>query len=560
MGGYRGFNEIELKRPQRSMFDMSHEKRLSTRMGRLTPVFVAETLPNDTFSVSTEVLIKLAPLIAPVLHRMNLYVHFFFVPMRLLVEDWEDFITGGRLGEAVDSPPTPPRKSIRQILNRNADYLDVGSLADYLGIPPVPDSAAADWTDNLQHLNIAPFLCYQKIWNDYYRDRNFEPDMEDVITFPAGPGTYAGSPVADAYLLSVKSRAWQHDYFTSAQTSAQRGSEVLMPLEGSGTVTYKPQSEVYTEAGGFPADLGQLLGTGRALDLEQNKLMINKPAAGFSANLGVAGRIENIDSVEVDASSVSINDLRTAVALQTWLERNQLAGSRMNETIMAHYARKTSDSRLQRAEYLGGGKAVVKIDEVMTTAYSEDADTNLVPPGNMAGRGSAYSQTNRFSYNCEEWGFVMGILSVMPTSAYMQGVPRMFTARQTFLAYPWPSFAHLGEQVIYNHELYMSPASMDPTQVPTEGDGYTGFGYQSRYSDWKQIPSSSHGDFRTSLDFWHLTRKFAAEPVLDGSFVTFEDELQDRIFNVSGGDTLWLYVYNQTKVVRSLPYYGTPRL
>jgi len=265
--------------------------------------------------------------------------------------------------------------------------------------------------------------------------------------------------------------------------------------------------------------------------------------------------IKNIEDVDITSSGVTINELRMSIRLQEWLERNALAGSRYNESIMAHFARKTSDARLQRAEYLGGGKVSVQISEVLTTAYSEDADTNVVPPANMAGRGFVLDGTPSFSYNCEEHGFIMGILSVMPTVAYMQGSARRFFGRNTFLDYPWPSFANLGEQEVKKYELYTDAAA-----VPADRSTAPLFGYQSRYSDWKYIPSSSHGDFKSTLEFWHLTRKFSSLPALGNDFCEFEDELQDRIFAVSGGDTCWLYLYNRCSVVRALPYFGTPLL
>ncbi|MEM2002457.1 MAG: major capsid protein, partial [Candidatus Methanomethylicaceae archaeon] len=247
--------------------------------------------------------------------------------------------------------------------------------------------------------------------------------------------------------------------------------------------------------------------------------------------------------------------LRTAARLQEWLERNAVAGSRYNESIMAHFGRRTSDGRLQRAEYLGGARQAIQISEVMTTAYSQDAESNIVPPANMTGKGLSYGNQNRFRRNFEEHGFVLGIMSVMPTSAYMQGIPRMFINRNSFLDYPWPSFAHLGEEPVYDYEVYA-----DPTTVPNVNEEPSVFGYQSRYSDWKWLPSTAHGDFRTTLDFWHLDRKFESKPVLGQQFVQFEDELQDRIFAVAETDTLWCYVRNEVSVIRSLPYFGTPSL
>lgn len=533
MGKYQGFTSVELRKPTRASFDLSHEKRMSSRIGKLTPVFISETLPNDTFRGSTEVLVKLAPMVAPIYHRLNLYVHYFFIPIRILWDsaDWETFITGGRVGEGITTPPQPPNQRIDDILAQNQDYLDVGSVADYLGVPPIPDADVALWAD--RSLDMLPHAAFYRCWYDYYRDRNYVPDNTILPLL-------SGNSFQTAEIYKTRYRCWEHDYFTSALLTTQRGAEVLMPLSGSGTVTYTPFSNVY-QADGTAVAAGAIVGNPGLSDFRDTE----------AADL----RIENIASVDIDTSSVSINDLRRANRLQEWMERNQLAGSRMNESILAHFNKRTSDSRLQRAEYLGGGKAVIQISEVMTTAYSEDSTAEVVPPGNPAGRGSTYADTNSFSYNCEEWGFVIGILSVLPTSAYMQGLPRMFQARNTFLEYPWPTFAHLGEQEVFDWEIFMSPISLTTarTDAPL-------FGYQSRYSDWKHIASSSHGDFRTTLDFWHITRKFADQPNLSEEFVTFEDELQDRIFNVSGVDTLWMYIYNKVNVKRSLPYFGTPQM
>lgn len=545
MGQYKGFTQVKLRKPERSKFDLSHEKKLSTRMGKLVPVFVSETLPNDTFRVNTEVMIRLAPLLAPIYHRVNVFVHFFYVPMRLLWNKWEPFITNGRLG--TETPPEVPYFAINDLLQLNQDFLDVGSLVDYLGFNPIPDSEFGNWVGK----SMSPWLpaAYYKVWYDYYRDRNYEADNELLpldLSKNGGSDNFAGGDYVE--ILRLRTRDWQKDYFTSALPWTQRGTQVLMPLGGVGTVTYLDQSLVRLDNGGIPG--GGELGT-----------TLGDPTAGLQVNIGGAGpdagRIENIEQVSFENSTVSINDVRQAVVLQQWLERNAVAGSRYNESIMAHFNRLTSDGRLQRAEYLGGGRVPVKIGEVMTTAWSEDADANAVPPANMTGRGIGYSTKNAFTYNCEEHGIVVGIMSVMPTSAYMNGTSRAFVHRKTFLDWPWPSFGHLGEQPVYKYEVYS-----DTANYPNNGaeDDAPIFGYQSRYADWKWMPSTAHGDFRTTLDFWHLDRKFSASPNLGSQFVNFEDALQDRIFAVAEVDTLWCYIHNSASVVRSLPYWGTPLL
>lgn len=503
-------------------------------MGKLTPIFISEAIPNDTFHVSSEIMLRLAPLVAPIMHRVNVYVHYFFIPNRLLGTWWESFITGKRV-PADPAPPIPSKHGLVSLIA--AGWFEQGNLPDYLGVPPIPTADSALWTG--RSIDMMPFAAYYKVWYDYYRDRNYEPD-NTYLPMAAGDGTGIG---AWQEFLKTRFRAWEHDYFTSALPWTQRGSEVLMPLQGSGSVTYKNISEVRRSDGTSPG----------AGNLTTSAGVAGGPG-NFQSPASVNSRIENIAGVTLTSSDVSINDLRQAVRLQEWMERNALAGSRYNESILAHFARKTSDGRLQRAEYLGGGKVAVKISEVVTTAFSDDG-VDTVPPANMAGHGLSFGHSNKFSYNCEEHGFVLGIMSVMPTSAYMQGIPRMFQNRNTFLDYPWPTFANLGEQEVYNNEIYM-----DPTSLPADRTLQPLFGYQSRYADWKYMASTCHGDFRTTLDFWHLTRKFSSQPVLGNTFVTFESALQDRVFAVSGVDTLWCYIYNNVKVKRSLPYFGTPML
>lgn len=543
MSSYKGFTTVQLDKPARSMFDLSHEKRITTRMGRLTPCFFMETIPNDTVKCNTEVMLRLAPLLAPIMHRVNVFVHFFFVPNRLLWKDWELFITNGRLG--TETPPVPPNALVTVIQGRGVDGMDIKSPADYLGLGTITDVAAGYASVTL---DLMPNAAFYKVWYDYYRDRNY---VADNTILPLLSGALSDGPSIDVLFVN-KTRDYQKDYFTSALPWTQRGNEVLMPLIGSGTVT---SITVAGNAGKLRrADTGaQMAG------VLETTATANPTTVGISSG-GLVGQDVFYDpngtlNANLTTSGVSINDLRRSLQLQTWLERNALAGSRYNESIWAHFNRRTSDGRLQRAEYLGGGKVTVKISEVVTTAWSQDGAAEDVPPANMAGHGLSFGNTNRFSYNCEEHGFIIGVLSVMPNTAYMQGSARMFFNRNTFLDYPWPSFAHLGEQPVYKYELFQEVAN-----TPAVRSTQPVFGYQSRYSDWKYIPSSSHGDFKTSLDFWHLSRKFASSPTLGSTFCTFEDALQNRVFAVSGEDTLWCYLYNNCSVVRSLPYYGTPKL
>ena len=533
-GNFAGFQSVKLTKPKRSEFDLSHQKRLSTRMGRLTPCFITECVPGDRFEISSEILLRLAPLLAPIYDSIQLFVHFFFVPNRLLWDEWETFITGGRLGEAVDSPPVPPYFRIN-----NGNFfvnLNESRLGDYLGVPILPaiEPSAANWSPHT--IDAMPFLAYSRIYYEYYRDRNFTDDDDlDLFPFPSGDITsIVDGMTRPAWVLQT--RSYQKDYFTSALPFPQRGDEVILPVAGTAAVSYLDTSIVLNAGGSVPND-GDL----------------KSVSAGLQDAASNPSRIENIDEVTLNGVTSTINDFRTAYALQVWLERNAIAGSRYTENIQAHFGVRSPDSRLQRPEYIGGGRIPVKIREVVSTAYSDDG-SGTVPLANMAGHGITYGNTNQAKYFCVEHGFIMGIMSIMCPPSYHQGLPRMFR-RKSFLDYPWPTFAKLGEQEVKAYEVYCSPANLTEDENGEEPL----FGYQSRYADWKYMCSSNHGQFHSSLLFWTLTRDFSSSPVLGNAFVQFDASTQDRIFAVNGDqDNFWCYIFNRVNVRRALPYFGQP--
>lgn len=560
MGKYAGFTSVELTKPKKSLFDLSHDKKLTLKMGRLVPIFCAEAIPGDKFNVKSEVLVRFMALLAPVFAQINVTVHYFFVPNRLLWSEWENFITAGRLGYGVDTAPVPPYFRIKELLDAGGGWMGKNSLWDYLGGPATPDSQAGTWNNNAYQIDAMPFIAYNKIYMDYYRDRNFYPD--DMRVMPAASGLQDPTNNDTAWQL-YQDRDWAKDYFTSALPWTQRGSEVLIPLEGvvgAGDVTYLDSSLVFDDTGAnIPAEAG---GAGSPLRAGRTAAGSNPQHLSYfnvaGGNLSGDARIENIDEISWANSSITINDLRSAVQLQKWLERNAVAGSRYTESIQAHFGVRPQDSRLQRAEYLGGGRVPVKIAEVVNTAFSYNQDDDIIPSGNLAGHGISYGDTNGFNYYCSEHGFIMGIMSIMPVASYQQGIPRMFK-RKSFLDYPWPTFAHLGEQPVNQYELYFSPATMTED---AEGN-YPVMGYQSRYADWKWMPSTTHGEFRDTLDFWTLTRTFNAAPTTPEDVIPFEVDIEDRIFAVNAfgaASNIMAYVFNRASVVRALPYFGTPQL
>lgn len=493
------FNQNPPAKVKKSKFDLSHEKKLSMGMGKLYPVLVQEVVPGDKFNIDTQSMIRFAPLMAPIMHRINAYVHFFYVPNRILTPNWEKFV----VGENVTIP-------IGDLTN-----VEVGKLGDYMGLPTGNHTALGE------KINTLPFRAYVKIYNDYYRDENLQTEIDmEAVGF-------------DNNIInsSVLPRAWEKDYFTSALPWAQKGNPVTMDA----VVNYKDPAETHLATGGLPT-WGANIITSTQVGTTNNRVISD------SADSPTGLTIENIDSV-----SIEVEELRRATRLQRWLERNNRSGSRYVEHLLAHWGVQSSDARLQRAEYIGGGKSPVVISEVLNTTGTAE-----LPQGYMAGHGINVGRTNQAYKYCEEHGFIIGIMSVMPEPSYQQGLPKLFS-RLSNLDFYYPEFAQLGEQPVLNKEIYFG----------TDGDPKDGtFGYQSRYAEYKFNTSSVHGAFRDDLEFWHMGRKFSNPPALNSDFI--ECDPTTRIFAVvdpeDADKALYVQLYHKISAVRPLPYFNDPKL
>lgn len=502
---------------KRSVFDMSHDRKFSCDMGKLVPILCEEVLPGDTFKVKTDLVLRLAPMLAPMMHRVDVFTHYFYVPTRILHDNWENFITGGKNGQ--DATPVP-------IVRSPAGGFSPGSLWDYFGLPT--------GIGNLEVLAY-PFRAYALIYNDWYRDQN----LQDPVGLSLADG------LDQTTNLLLLNRNWEKDYFTSALPWPQRGDSPMLPLAGSeapvsGNLPGRPVI--------FEAQTANNVYQARTLNPGPNT-PYNVVANG-AGDVGRAGRFrsENANLPEgnliadlSEAGSVSINDLRLAFQVQRWMERSARGGARLVETILSHFGVRSSDARLQRPEYLGGGKSPLVISEVLQTS-STDATS---PQGNMAGHGFSAHRSHEFNKSFEEHGYVIGLVSIMPRTAYQQGVPRQWNRRSRYDWY-WPAFAHLGEQAVLNKELYAQGTSSD-LEV---------FGYQGRYDEYRRRESTVHGDFRSSLDFWHMGRIFASPPALNSQFVTADPT--KRISAVTDDHNCWVQLLNQVQAIRPLPKRGVP--
>ncbi|QXP44229.1 MAG: major capsid protein [Arizlama microvirus] len=485
---------------KRSKHNLSHYKLMSADMGKLYPIGVMEVLPGDTIQHSTSALVRVAPLLAPVMHPVHCYIRHFFVPSRILWDGFEDFITGGPDGRNNDLPP---------VINTATQR---GSLADYFGLPVTQSNALP--------VSALPFRAYAMIWNEFFRDQ----DLQGEIMVNTGSGNDTTTNTA---LQSVN---WEKDYFTAARPWQQKGPAISIPLGTTAPVT----STGVTPTMGRPADAaGQIRWQSGTSDL------------GLSPAPGGAGNIVFKDptGLQADLSSataITVQVLREAMALQRYEEARSRFGSRYTE-YLRYLGVRSSDARLQHPEYLGGGRSVVQFSEVLQTAEGTD------PVGDLKGHGIASMRSNRYRRFFEEHGHVISLMYVRPKTMYMDGVDKMWS-RKTKEDYYQRELAHIGQDEVLNKEIYADHPQPDGV-----------FGYQDRYDEYRRMSNTVAGEFRdTTLNYWHMARKLTAAPALNSAFITCNPT--DRIFASSNTDTLYIMARHSIQARRMITRSGESKI
>lgn len=574
---------------KKSKFKLTHLHSATLDSGYLVPFLLQPTLPNDSFLIGLSTFLRAQPMLAPLMHEVYLNTQYWYVPYRLLWDQWEDFITGG---DSLSSTPSFPT------VVSDANDAKVGSLWDYFGFP----------LEAGVEVSALPFRALAEIWNTRYRDEDLQPEIP--IFYGSGKDTTTSK--------NLLSPCISKDYFSISRPYTQRGADVFVPISSADNVSpvyhrhkysyfcwsaNNPKTmlgftanttivkssapttvvaygdanfeslwnEMFWSRNGFLGSVtfdefslnksifadAKVSGVTKTyviipsvvvarngvsftvtnfpvqIDIElvddktipspsknypstslvgSSSILWNPASNGYrfqfaTKSLNVLNTALGNSFVEFDVTLnssgvVSVRDLREASALQRYAERSLKYGNRYEEFIQREFGISPRDSRIQRPEYLGGGRGLLSISEVLQTA--ESTDTGV---GTMRGHAIGAITQRRIKFRSPEHGIIIGLLSIRPKIVYTQGIDREFLKRSR-LDFFTPELANIGMQEVLTQEIFANSTNKGSI-----------FGYSDRYQEYRYHKPLVTGEFRGNLNFWNMALEFANQPELNAEFV-----------------------------------------
>lgn len=572
----------------RSRFDRSHTHKTTFNAGELVPIMLDEILPGDTVSMDTAFVCRMATPIYPVMDNAFIDIYFYFVPMRLLWDHFEEFMGANKTSHWTQ-PVTYEIPQVRYTATLNPSK---GSIADYMGIPIM--SQSTNVSDNITlSVNALPFRAYGLIWNEWFRDEN----LQDPIVVPTGDASVSPSSdyrfsAAGAGLFSITEVkagtcrpapvAKVHDYFTSALPQPQKGDPVTIPLGDTVPVELDVGNIPVTNSsysGGISLNafypkfyLPQYNGT-LSPNMSNAYLGVNQVGSlassatsspDFNASSGGSdGLLKMLLSTSpssvargtvnlADATMVTINNLRQAFQLQRLYEKDARGGTRYIEILKSHFGVTSPDARLQRPEYLGGKRVPINMQQVLQTSGTDETS----PQGNTAAFSSTTDRSSSFTKSFVEHGYLLGLACVRTDHTYQQGLEKLWSRKDRFDFY-WPVFANISEQPIFNKELMLRNVAADEEV----------FGYQEAWAEYRYKPSrvssAMRSSYAQSLDVWHYADYYdptKAAPTLGDDWIRETKVNVQRTLAVQDEDQFIADFYFKATYVRPMPVYSIPGL
>lgn len=502
--GHRDIINTEL---ETSFFDLSHSRLLTFDMAELIPMLCMEIVPGDEITLKTDMLIRLAPLVAPLFHHIEVNTRYYFVPNRIIWNEsgasFTDFITGGENGTDATVHPYIAAATYQE-----------GSLADYLGVP----------IEVSVQVNPLPFRAYAECYNEYFRNE----DVQSKLVVSKNSGADSTTSIV------LKNVNWKDsgDYFVGASESLQRGPAVSLPLGTSAPVVSNSLQPTISAIDGTWSNLA-LQGTAGTNSVNTTSSISASKNMKWGHETGMVANLST-------ATAATIQDIRNASATQLIYELLQYSGSRYRNYIQSIFGvHDYEDERFQIPEVLGGKTSSVVVSEVLSTNGATGGGL-----AQMGGHGIAPHQTNEIRRRFKEHGILMGLVYVIPEAMYQEGLHKMWS-RSTKFGYLTPQLSMIGNQAIENRELFA------PHSIPTGT-----FAFTRRYAEYMSIPSSVHGDFRseadTTLEYWHLARDFSSDPSFNSTFLTCDPD-KARIFTSSTTDCVYAQIVHYIQARRPLP-------